>query len=553
MTYEKKTMKWGNLLDIMKKPVYEKKWWFAILLLILLSETGLSLLMPEILSLYIDNLQVKGDIWLVSCALGYCFSVFARGCVSTCNTYISESLGWKLCDHLRVDLFKRIFSFNTQYHKSFQEGGFLERIEGDVNFLIGFFSSMMVDIFSSALMVIGILLVFYIKFAMLGLIFTVLSLVIMVMFVKSQNWIADLWKNDRERETDVLDDFSQAVAAKTDILGTGKQEYIKEKLTHKFKIFEKAHTKASFLGNIPSTIFFSLLNVGEGIALAVGIYLLEKGNMTIGEIYLILSYVGLLNMPFFCLKYEFAQMPKVLASLTRIREIYEVDSCDLSNGDLVPGKDNSVAFHNVSFRYQPDTLVLNGVSFEIAGGEHLAITGRTGSGKSTVLQLIAGFYTQEAGEILVGGRHISEYRKEEYNRFLYYILQNNPILEDTIRNNVTRYDERFSDKEICEALSKVNMREWMNRKENGLDEIMNPENTSQDEAQLLAWAGAILRKPGILLVDEFDAVIHEDTIKVINQIVLHELKETTVILVTHQNRSDIHIHENIVIENGRII
>lgn len=537
----------------MKEPVYEKKWWFVLLFLLLLSETVLSLLMPEILSVYIDNLEIKGDIWLVSCALGYCFSVFIRGCVSTCNTYISESLGWKLCDHLRVDLFKRIFNFNVQYHKSSQEGGFLERIEGDVNFLIGFFSSMMVDIFSSALMVIGILFVFYIKYAVLGLIFTVLSLVIIVMFMKSQNWISDLWKNDRGQETDVLDDFSQAVAAQIDIWGVGKQEYIKEKLSDKFLLFEKTHVKASFLGNIPSTIFFSLLNVGEGIALAFGIYLLRKGNMTIGEIYLILSYVVLLNMPFFSLKYEFAQMPKVLTSLTRINDFYEMDHSDLSNGDLVPGKDNSVAFYNVSFRYQPDTLVLNGVSFEIASGEHLAITGRTGSGKSTVLQLIAGFYTQEAGEILVGGRHISEYRKEEYNRFLYYILQNNPILEDTVRNNVTRYDERFSDKEICEALSKVNMREWLDRKENGLDEIMNPENTSQDEAQLLAWAGAILRKPGILLVDEFDAVIHEDTIKVINQIVLHELNETTIVLVTHQNRSDIHIHASIVMENGRII
>ena len=298
-----------------------------------------------------------------------------------------------------------------------------------------------------------------------------LSIAIMIMFLKSQRGVASLWQTARKHETDVLDDFSQAVAARKDIVGVCKQEYVKEEMQTKFKQYERAYFKASFLGNIPSTVFFSLLNVGEGIALAVGIYLLKQDRMTLGEVYLVLSYVTLLNMPFFSLKYEFAQMPKVLASLRRIGDIYELDRCERINGTLSPLGDGSVEFQNVSFRYHPETPVLEGVCFRVEHGEHLMIAGRTGSGKSTVLQLIAGLYQPETGTFFVGGRQIGEYCKEEYNRFLYYILQNNPILEDTVRNNVTRYDDRFSDKEICMALEQVHMGKWLSQKAEGLDEI----------------------------------------------------------------------------------
>ena len=541
------------IFEIMKPAVWENKIWFLALGLILSAETGLALLLPEIQSIYIDRLDLADNMWLAFCALGYCFTVLVRGCISICNTCISESLGWKLCDHLRADLFKRIFSFDVQYHKTVQEGFFLECMEGDINFLTGFFSSMLVDILGSLLMVTGVLVVFFTKYALLGSIFTVLSLAILVMFAGSQNAIASLWKKDRERETDVLDGFTQAVAARKDILGIGKTEYVRTELEHKYTLLEKAHARASFLGNIPATVFFSLLNAGEGIALAAGIFLLGKGRMTIGEIYLILSYVGLLNAPFFSLKYEFTQIPKVLASLGRINGIYGSEGGRPSEGVLQPSDDKSVVFRDVSFCYHPQEPVLKQVSFEAAGGEHLSIEGRTGSGKSTILQLIAGFYSPDSGELLVGGRHIGEYRQEDYDRYLYYILQNNPILEDTVRNNVTRYDDRFSDDEIREALRKVSLGEWLEEKENGLDERMNPTDTPQDEAQLLAWAGALLRRPGILLADEFDAVIHEDTIRTIDKIVSDDLKDTTVILVTHQNRSDIHIHTNILMENGRIV
>ncbi len=541
-------MRRRDFLKKMKAPVLDRKGQFIVLALLLLFQTGLSLLLPEILGAYIDRLETEGNTWLVFFALGYCVTVLLKGCMGICNTYVSEILGWRLCDHLRVDLFQRILSFGVQRHKTSQEGDFLERIEGDVSLLTGFFSTMAVDILESVLMVLGILVLFYLKYVPMGVIFTFLTLVILAIFTGTQNPVAALWKKAREGETDVLDVFSRAAGARKDIQGLGKQGYVGRMLRERFVQFEKAYARASFLGNIPAVIFFSLLNLGEGIALALGIYLLHQGRVSVGEVYLMLSYVTLLNMPFYSLKYEFSRMPGVLAAMDRICEMYGSEECETAGGGLSPGDDRSVEFRNVSFGYLPGTSVLRSVSFRLGSGEHLMIQGRTGSGKSTVLQLAAGFYPPREGEILIGGRRIDEYRREEFNRFLYYILQANPILEDTVRNNVTRYDSRYSDEEICGALRQVKMEEWLSLKPHGLDEILDPGSVSRDEAQLLAWAGAILRRPGILLADEFDAAISKDTVRIIDGVADTVLKDTTVILVTHQNRSHMHIHRKLFLE-----
>ena len=109
---------------------------------------------------------------LALCAIGYCAAVLLKGVVSAVNIQIGERLSWNMCDHLRVKLFGRIFSFDLQYHRMSAQGSFLERLEGDIGLLSGFFSSMMIDIVGSLLTVVGVLLAFYLSFPAFGLFFT---------------------------------------------------------------------------------------------------------------------------------------------------------------------------------------------------------------------------------------------------------------------------------------------------------------------------------------------------------------------------------------------
>ena len=537
---------------VIRKKLCERWILFASLALILICETVLSLLVPEVMRGFIDGLGNRGTKWLVLCALGYCLAVLLKGGVSVLNSWLGEKAGWELCDLLRVDLFGRICSFDVQRHKTVKEGYFLERVEGDINLLTGFFSTMLIDMAGSLLMVAGVVAVFFRQFPSLGFFLLVLAAGILFLFLRSQTVIAGMWREARGAQTRVLGEFSQDVAACMDIRGGRKEEYARERLEKEFRALAQSYEKASFWGNLPSTVFYSLLNVAEGAVLLLGVYFLLKGEITLGTVYLILSYVGLLNTPFAILKEEFSKMPGVIAALNRINEVYGEGQRERSCGGISQMEDGSIRFDSVSFAYVPGEPVLRDVSFQAGKGERILIEGRTGSGKSTILQLLAGFYRPGQGRIWIGGQPADAYSEDAYRGFFYYILQTNPILEDTIKNNVTRFDERFTDEEAERALAAVHLDQWL-RRQGGIHALIGPGGVSRDEAQLLAWAGAVLKRPGILLVDEFDAAIHEDTIEIIDQVITRLPEETTVFMVSHRKRSRMKITGRICMEEGRAV
>ncbi len=567
-------MKKHEILEIMKEPVLKNRAKFLALALILAGESALSLLLPQILSVYIDGIAggkgaaakigsflSTGGIEngmlsaLALCAAGYCTAVLLKGAVSSLNIRIGERLSWSMCDHLRVKLFGRIFSFDLQYHKMSAQGSFLERLEGDIGLLSGFFSSMMIDIAGSLLTVAGVLIAFWLSFPAFGLFFTVLSAGILILFLKTQEPVARLWKRERDTENELLGDFSQSLAAYEDIAGLRKQDFVLKEVGKKFGTLEKQYEKAAFLGNLPSTVFYSFLNAAEAFVFFLGIYLIGTGRMTLGGLYLILSYVELLNTPFLYLKQEFSNMPKVIAALRRIREVYEGKKTDGEEKAREPGlsvpEDNSIRFEGVSFGYRADAPVLREASFRIPGGSRVQIEGRTGSGKSTILQLVAGFCRPQAGTVRIGGRAISEYEENSFRHFLFYIQQSPPVLEDTVRNQLTGFDERFSDREIREALKKTGLSAWVDSLPQRLEERLRPAEVTADTAQLLAWTAAVLRKPGILLADEFDALIGEKTLSVIDGLMEREFAGTTILLVTHRKRSGIKADIRLTVDDGR--
>ena len=573
-----KMMRNRGILEEMKEPFLENRGKFLALALILAAESALSLLLPQILSVYIDGISdgkgAAGGIGasfsasgadngmlfaLALCALGYCAAVLLKGTVSALNIRIGEQLSWDMCDHLRVKLFGRIFSYDLQYHKMSAQGSFLERLEGDIGLLSGFFSSMMIDIAGSLLTVAGVLIVFYLRFPAFGLFFTILSVGILLLFLKTQKPIARLWKEERDIENELLGDFSQDIAAYEDIAGLKKQNFVLDIMKEKFGMLEKRYEKAAFWGNIPATAFYSLLNMAEGFVFFLGIYLIGKGQLTLGGLYLILSYAELLNTPFWYLKQEFADMPKVIAALRRIREVAGgekkgmIDKADMPTSfSAHKPEDNSLRFKGVSFGYLPDAPVLHDVNFFVPGGSHVQIEGRTGGGKSTILQLAAGFCSPKKGTVRIGGRTIPEYDEESFRHFLFYILQAPPILEETVRNQVTGFDSRFAEEEIRDALKKTGLEAWVDSLPKGLEEKLRPAEITADTAQLLAWTTAVLRKPGILLVDEFDALIGPGTLSVIDGLLEKEFAKTTILLVTHRKRSGGRTDMRLVVKNGRV-
>ena len=517
---------------------------FGILISLIL-ETLISLGLPGILSKIIDGLGKQTVTWLVAFILFFLAMVVVKGFATVLNSYLSEKMGRSVCDEIRKELLKKLFQFSVSQHKMSKTGDFFEKIEGDVNVMVGFFSNMLIDIMSSSFMILGILVVFLTKSLILGGIFCVIAVLIFVIFIGTQKSLSALWNDARVGETKLFGEFSEDVYAAADVKGIGKEDYIHERFHKDFAEFEQKQVKASFWGNLPATVFFSLLNVAEGIALLIGVQLLNRGKLSIGELYLLTSYVGLLNMPFFHLKYQFAQMPMSLAALKR------VESQEAKNEGTAEFSGNEIMFSDVSFGYN-QSRVLSDISFAIGSNENVLIEGRTGCGKSTILHLIAGLYVPDSGKILIGGKEIKEFNRRKYVENVFYISQFYPIIEDTLLNNLVRFYDNYEKRSVERALKITHMDRWMEETKTGLEDIITPEDFTVNEAQILAWTAALIAKPRILLVDEFDASIDDKILTTIDTLLEKEFTDSTIIMVSHKNRSGLKFHKKIHMEESRI-
>ena len=328
--------------------------------------------------------------------------------------------------------------------------------------------------------------------------------------------------------------------AAVDLAGLGKEGYGMERFREKFDRFGQKQVKASFLGNIPATTFYSLLNVGEGMALAMGIYLLKRNELTMGDVYLLLSYVGMLNMPFFLLKYQFTQLPMALSAFSRLNTLYGPEETGDEGETAASLTDGGIVFDSVTFGYGDGSPVLKDISFRIGPCEKALIQGRTGSGKSTILHLIAGFYRPAAGKVTANGK-------------IYYICQFPPIIEDTLYNNLVQIQDKYKESEIDTAVRKTHLDHWMRRKGIGYQSMVSPDDFTPDERQLLAWASALIASPRILLVDEFDAAIGDGTVETIDGLIRACFQDTTIVMVSHKNRSSIEFQKRIHIEDGYVV
>ena len=221
----KKKILSDTLLQIFRT---RKRFVFGILISLIL-ETVISLGLPGILSKIIDGLGKQTITWLVAFILFFLAVVVVKGFATVLNSYLSEKMGRSVCDEIRKELLKKLFQFSVSQHKMSKTGDFFEKIEGDVNVMVGFFSNMLIDIMSSSFMIVGILVVFLTKSLILGEIFCVIAVLIFVIFIGTQKSLSALWNDARASETKLFGEFSEDVYAAADVKGIGKEDYIHER------------------------------------------------------------------------------------------------------------------------------------------------------------------------------------------------------------------------------------------------------------------------------------------------------------------------------------
>ena len=226
------------------------------------------------------------------------------------------------------------------------------------------------------------------------------------------------------------------------------------------------------------------------------------------------------------------------------------------SGDIIPESVvGEVSFRNVNFSYTEERRVLHDFNLEVKPGEKIALVGATGSGKTTVVNLLMRFYDVDSGEILVDGVNIKDINRDELRRSIAIVLQDTVLFSDTIRNNIKYANPEADDDEMIRAAEMSNSRSFIEKLPEGYDTFLKQAGAglSHGQRQLLAIARAVLRNPAILILDEATSSVDTRTEKNIQDAMVKLMKNRTSLIIAHRLSTVRDADKIVVMDAGRVV
>ena len=261
-------------------------------------------------------------------------------------------------------------------------------------------------------------------------------------------------------------------------------------------------------------------------------------NVDIGIIYLVVSYLDKFFEPLGNMLYHYEDLQKGKISIKRIDELLGNDNNieNIYKGEKAEKLYGNIKFTNVNFSYIKGKKVLENLNFSINRGEKIALIGKTGSGKTTIINLILGFYKIDSGNIMFDDKNIDDLSLESIRKNISFIQQNPYVFEDTIKKNIIVNNENdISDERIIEILKMTGLYNKVSTFENGIYQKINNKSLSKGEIQLLAFARAIAKETSIYIFDEPTSNVDTESEKNLKKIINKLSKDCTVIIIAHKS------------------
>jgi ATP-binding cassette subfamily B protein len=333
-----------------------------------------------------------------------------------------------------------------------------------------------------------------------------------------------------------------------------------DKVTKDFHTINNQLLKVGLKAQIWSGFLMPLMNVignlGFVAIAGVGGMLAVKDLISIGVITSFISYSKQFTKPLNEIANIFNTLQSATASAERVFEILdqEEEPKDREGALILRHPKGDVCFKEVSFGYRPDVPVLKKVSFEAARGSRIALVGETGSGKTTIVNLLSRFYDVTEGQILIDGRDIREYTRSSLRKCFGIVLQDTYLFAGTIYENIKYGNLEASDEEVKAASKMANAHAFIKRMPQGYDTLLTEsgKSLSSGERQLLAIARAILRDTPILILDEATSSVDTRTEFHIQEAMLKLMKGKTSFIIAHRLSTIKDVDHIMLIEEGEV-
>ena len=535
---------------------YNKSFYLVLFFAIVLSV--ITTVTPYLLKIIVDDYIIPKDY------SGMTFIIFLMAVTLLVEvvlmfsfTYYSNWLGQKVIKDIRVKIFDKIINLKMSFFDKNSVGRLVTRAVNDIETIASIFSQGLFTIIADLFKMTVILLVMII----ISFRLTIVVLIIFPFLIYATRLFQKAMKKAFElvrREVANLNSFVQERISGIKIVQIFNREKIEE---DKFNEINIKHRDAWLRTVWINSIFFPIAEISGSICIGLlvwygGISNLDGINISIGTLFLFITMSGLLFRPLRQIADKFNTLQMGMVAVDRIFSIFENSSVIKETGKInKPSFKGKIEFKNVRFEYTSNVEVLKGISFLVNPGETLAIVGPTGSGKTTIINLISRLYETRDGSIHIDGRSINDYTLNCLRDNIGLILQDVFLFADTIQNNVTLFDEDISKEQVVATAKELGIHEFiMSLPEDYNFNVQERGNTlSAGQKQLIAFMRVLIKNPDILILDEATSSIDSYSEDLIKSATKKITKNKTSVIIAHR-LSTIEVASTIMyIEDGLIL
>ncbi|MBP7821654.1 MAG: ABC transporter ATP-binding protein [Saprospiraceae bacterium] len=534
---------------------YRMTFFITALLAVLLAPLGAA--RPYLINTMVDKYVFQADaVGMTKMSLLLLGLLFLETLLQYVFNFASGWLGQAVVYDLRTKVFGKIIGLRLQYFDTTPIGTSTTRTISDIETINGVFSEGIINIIADLLALIVVLgMMLYTNWKLTLVCMSVLPLLILASYIFKEKVKAS-FEEVRTQIAKMNAFLQERISGMkiVQIFGAEKKEM------EKFKVINRDYTQANLNSILYYAVFFPVVEILSAAALGLLVWWGAKGvieeEITLGVLVAFPLYINMLFRPIRMLadKFNTLQMGLVAADrvFTLIEEENNKDFVGTSNLKSIKG---NIEFKNVSFSYNNSDLILKDISFELKPEETLAIIGSTGSGKSTIINLLNRFYEIQQGAILIDGNNIQTYDVSQLRSRMAMVLQDVFLFSGSIFENITLRNPSISREQVLEASKMIGAHEFIMRLPNGYDyQVMERGATlSTGQRQLVSFVRALVFKPDILILDEATSSVDTDTESVIQHAIEKLIDKRTSIIIAHRLSTIRHADKILVIERGELI
>lgn len=498
----------------------------------------------------------KGIISITTIGIIYLSIVIICNILDFFTRTKTNIMGEEILFTIRNKLYKYTQNANIKFHDKTPAGKLFARITNDVEDISALFKDVIATIFKDIFSIIAticVMIYFSVKLSLLTFIIIPFVIITSILLTITLDKIYDISKIIRTNLNTFLAESIYGVKLiKIFNIQKEKQEECEE--------YTRDFLNARIPINIYTGLFPGLMSLFENIAITIIIVSSINHwfgiNIEVGSIYIFVSYIKSLFEPINRTIDNIEIVQEAIVSINKIYDILEQTEYveDFESGINLENVQGKLEFKNVWFAYEGENWILKDISFTINPGETIALVGKTGSGKTTITNLVNRFYEVNKGEILLDGVNIKDINKRSLREHIGTVLQDPFIFARTIKDNI-RLNKKISEEEIIKAIKMASADEFISSLPNGLNQISKErgDSYSAGQKQLLAFARIFAHNPDIFILDEATANIDTYTENLIQKSIEILSAEKTAIFIAHRLSTIVNVDKIIVLSEGKIV